>query len=65
MSFFNFALVLLLLYLSLKVNFKNNFFKASFLIIIFLNLIFLGAYFFFDFLSGNGLNEAVIFHLMH
>ena len=46
-------------------EFKQIFVKYLFLILIFLNLSLLGVYRFFDFLSGNGFNEAVIFHLIH
>ena len=46
-------------------EFKQIFTKYLFLILIFLNLSLLGVYWFFDFLSGNGFNEAVIFHLIH
>lgn len=46
-------------------TFGKSFFRITFLLISFFNLILLGIYSFFDFLSGNGFNEAVLFHLIH
>ena len=48
-----------------KSNFKNNILRLFFTIFIFLNINLLGIYYFFNYLSGDGLNEAVIFHLVH
>ena len=56
---------LFILFAATKTLFKNKIYKNIFLILIFLNLIILGAYYFFNYLSGDGFNEAVIFHLIH
>ena len=47
------------------VNFSNFYNKSIFLFLSFFNLSVLGIYCFFNYLSGNGFNEAVLFHLVH
>ena len=44
---------------------KNKFIKTITLFLIYINLVFLGVFYFFNYLSGDGLNEAVIFHIVH
>tara|TARA_B100001093_G_scaffold481071_1_gene511501 strand:+ start:54 stop:1859 length:1806 start_codon:yes stop_codon:yes gene_type:complete len=45
-------------------NLSNKYLKFVFLFFNFINLLFFSVYYFFDFLSGDGLNEAVIFHII-
>ena len=65
MSYVSLALSLLTVIFFIKSNFKYNYLRLFFLIFIFLNINLLGVYYFFDYLSGNGFNEAVVFHLIH
>ena len=47
------------------VSFSNFYNKSIFLFLSFFNLSILGIYCFFNYLSGDGFNEAVLFHLVH
>jgi phosphoglycerol transferase len=47
------------------VSFNKFYNKYIFLLLSFSNLSILGIYYFFDYLSGNGFNEAILFHLIH
>ena len=46
-------------------SFNKSFNKYIFLLFSFFNLLIIGIYCFFNFLSGNGFNEAILFHLIH
>ena len=65
MSYIAIGLTFVSIIFFIKSNFKNNLIKISTLVFIYMNLIFLGFFYFFNFLSGDGLNEAVIFHIVH
>ena len=67
-------IILKMLYLSVAitiismitlVRFSKSYNKYIFLFLSFFNLSTLGIYCFFNYLSGNGFNEAILFHLVH
>ena len=65
MPYFSIGLTLVSIIFFIKSNFKNKFIKTITLFLIYINLVFLGVFYFFNYLSGDGLNEAVIFHIVH
>jgi phosphoglycerol transferase len=65
MPYFSIGLTLVSIIFFIKTNFKNKFIKTITLFLIYTNLVFLGVFYFFNYLSGDGLNEAVIFHIIH
>ena len=65
MLYIHIALSFLAVIFFVKSNLQNNFLRLFFITFIFININLLGIYYFFNFLSGDGLNEAVIFHLVH
>ena len=46
-------------------SFSKLYNKYIFLLLSLSNLLILGVYCFFNYLSGNGFNEAILFHLIH
>ncbi len=54
-----------LFYILVLGSFSKLYNKYIFLLLSFSNLLILGVYCFFNYLSGNGFNEAILFHLIH
>jgi len=58
------SLLLSIFSLFIVKDLSNKYLKFIFLFFNFINLVFFSVYYFFDFLSGDGLNEAIIFHII-
>lgn len=57
------VIILSILSVPLTSHSAKSWIKQLYLLLVFLNILVLGIYIFLDYLSGNGINEAVIYHL--